>query len=365
MKLERLHIENFKCFKSEKTFDFGRITVLAGANSSGKSSVMSSILAIAQSDNFPKHFAINGRYVSLGDFKQIVYNHKTENVIKIGLRFQSYDYDFFTYWSEDETSFQPILTKTIAPTSNGELDKMEFIKKFSIENLTKQYRFKVNFIGAFRQPPSRTYLEKNFADLTVDTEGGGYLDQIVAWEKVKSPKLKELIEKMSEIDLLKEIKTNRFDGGRFELLVKVSDKNVLTSLSNVGFGISQFLPIIVADLQLPNDSTLFLAEPEIHLHPSVQSKFGEYIVKQVNETEKNYVIETHSEYFLNRLRLAIVKGELRKEDLKVYFLENNGDDTEVYDIDYTKEGAIKNAPKSYFKTYMSDTMDIALHAFAE
>ena len=136
-------------------------------------------------------------------------------------------------------------------------------------------------------------------------------------------------------------------------------------MSDVGSGISAFMPIMVADLQLPDDSTLFLAEPEIHLHPSVQSKFGDYIVNQVNKTQKNYVIETHSEYFLNKIRLAIVKGELKKEDVKVYFLENDGDDTAVFDVDFRKNGGIRNAPKTFFETYSIDVMDIALNAFAE
>ena len=170
---------------------------------------------------------------------------------------------------------------------------------------------------------------------------------------------------MKEMDLIEDIKINRLGGGRFEVLVKANKNKDFAALSDVGSGISAFMPIMVADLQLPNSSTLFLAEPEIHLHPSVQSKFGDYIVKQVNETEKNYVIETHSEYFLNRIRLAIVKGELKKEDIKVYFLENNGEDTDVYDVNFTKTGAIKNAPNTFFETYSMDVMDIALNSFAE
>ena len=223
----------------------------------------------------------------------------------------------------------------------------------------------INYIGPYRNSPSRTYLEKNKLDFKIGVEGEGYIDQIVDWEKRSNGKIKKLVEVLKELDLIEDIKVNRLTGGRFELLVQAKNSKILTSLTNVGFGVSQFLPIIVADLQLSDNSTLFLAEPEIHLHPSIQSKFGEYIVNQINTTGKNYVIETHSEYFLNRIRLAIVKGELKKEDVKVYFLENNGDDTEVFDIDFTKTGAIKNAPDNFFETYGIDVMDIALNSFAE
>ena len=362
MKIDSLTIQNFKCFKAEKTFDFGRITILTGANSSGKSSVMYAILAALQSDNFPYNFSLNGNFINLGDFKEISNGHRNGNVIKLELGFKR----FFltTHWIEDEVSFLPKLKSNSIRHNPPPIEMFFFPFPFANEDLEDIVE-RVNYLGAFRQPPSRTYLEKNKGNYKVDTEGGGYLDQIVEWEKRGNGKIKALVELMKDMELIEDIKINRLGGGRFEVLVKAFKNSLLTPLSNVGFGVSQFLPIMVADLQLPDDSTLFLAEPEIHLHPSVQSKFGDYIVNQVNKTQKNYVIETHSEYFLNKIRLAIVKGELKKEDIKIYFLENKDDDTEVFDIDFKKNGAIKNAPKTFFETYSIDVMDIALNAFAE
>jgi predicted ATPase len=142
----------------------------------------------------------------------------------------------------------------------------------------------------------------------------------------------------------------------------VKKGGVTSSLSDVGFGISQFLPIIVADLQLPDTSTLFVAQPEIHLHPSVQSSFGDYLANQINTTNKNYVIETHSEYLLNKIRLAIVKGELNEEDVNVGFTDNDDNENVVHKISFTPRGQILNAPKNFFKTYMMDVMEIAINA---
>ena len=152
-------------------------------------------------------------------------------------------------------------------------------------------------------------------------------------------------------------------GGRFEIRVKVKNKSKWESLPDVGFGISQFLPIIVADLQLSNNSTLIMSQPEIHLHPSVQANLSDYLVKQVKERNKNYIVETHSEYLLNRMRLLIVKGEIQSEDVAVYYFENSIKDGSVaHRIEFTKDGQILNAPKGFFETYMIDTMDIALNA---
>ena len=384
MIIKSLTIENFKCFKTEKTFDFGRITVLTGANSSGKSSVINSLLLVLQSEDFPNSLSSNGDYINLGDFKEISNAYNIKNQFQISFNLELRDNDkgrivsdilstIRTFWQEDKISSLPILddysiklkgyldyTGFLAAKSDDNIDNQYIIEQF--QNFTKDNS---NYISAFRESPKRTYLEKIKGDYKVGTEGEGYLDQIVEWEKRANGKIKDLVKMMKEMELIEDIKINRLGGGRFEVLVKAFKNSLLTSLSNVGFGISQFLPIMVADLQLPNDSTLFLAEPEIHLHPSVQAKFGDYVVKQINNTEKNYVIETHSEYFLNRIRLAIVKGELKKEDIKIYFLEYNGDDTDVYDVDFKKNGAIKNAPKAFFETYSIDVMDIALNAFAE
>ncbi len=121
------------------------------------------------------------------------------------------------------------------------------------------------------------------------------------------------------------------------------------------------MPIIVADCQLPNESTLMIAEPEIHLHPNVQSNFGDYLVKQVKNKKKRYIIETHSEYLLNRVRLAVVKNEIEPEDVAIYFLENDGKDVKTHRLIFNKDGSISNAPNSFFETYMMDLKDIAFN----
>ncbi len=231
-----------------------------------------------------------------------------------------------------------------------------------ISKIFSDFDNQINFISSFRLHPERTYLEQTKSKLKVNNFGDGYLDQIIYWETKNKVKFRQLIHILKELNLFESIKSKRLEGGRYEISVKIKKNGVDTSLSDVGFGISQFLPIIVADLQLPKSSTLFIAQPEIHLHPSVQSSFGDYLTSQINNEGKRYVIETHSEYLLNRIRLAIVKGELKEEDVKVIFTENATNDSTIYDIKFNKEGQILNAPEDFFKTYMMDVMEIAINA---
>ena len=83
---------------------------------------------------------------------------------------------------------------------------------------------------------------------------------------------------------------------------------------------------------------------------------------KTSQKNKRYIIETHSEYLINRLRLAIAKKTIKENDVKTYFIDNNGIKAKHYDLSFLKNGQIKNAPKSFFDTYMLDVMNIAIEA---
>jgi len=440
MNLKKVTIGNFKCFQAENEIELGKLTLLTGANSSGKSSIIYSILGAIQSGEFPFQFSTNGKYVNMGDFREVVHNHNRKEKIKLGFEFEGGVLSKAnTIWGEDEINYQPKLAELIIETSYFNLtikekgkkyiidfdyfpEKLPFIKDnatrirdFILEagyldkNITNDstliellttnksvkelvldtipyldnklgsdaelvrlfeiavlefndYDTYINFISSSRLAPDRTYLEQTKTKLKVYHNGEGYLDQIINWESKDKEKLKELVTILKNLNLLHSIKSKRLDGGRFEIAVQTKEGGVETSLSDVGFGISQFLPIIVADLQLPNASTLFIAQPEIHLHPSVQSSFGDYLMTQIKTKDKNYVIETHSEYLLNKIRLGIVKGDIKEEDVKILFVDNEGKDNIIHKIQFTKQGQILNAPDNFFKTYMMDVMEIAINA---
>ena len=108
--LKELKIRNFKCFKEEKVINFNKITFLTGANSSGKSSVMNSILGLIQSTEFPFKFSTNGKYVNMGDFKDIANRHEATE-ISLDLKFYiselKRECSFNTIWSNDEINSLP------------------------------------------------------------------------------------------------------------------------------------------------------------------------------------------------------------------------------------------------------------------
>jgi len=270
--------------------------------------------------------------------------------------------------SIEPLTYTNIETKKIEKWSDfGYIDLQYFLHNNPIPIIETTYH-SLNFIGPFRLEPERTYYQKTTAGPKVGRAGEGYIDQILEWEIQKSDKIKQLRMILKKLKLLNSLKVRTLPGGRFELSVKVRPKGNWAALNDVGFGISQFLPVIVADLQLSNvfisndDSILVLAQPEIHLHPNAQAALADYFVQQVAKTQKQYIIETHSEYLLNRIRLAIVKGEIDPSWVSLYYFENSVDGSMTYPIELMTDGEVRNAPQGFFDTYMIDTMNIALYA---
>jgi hypothetical protein len=285
---------------------------------------------------------------------------KDWNVIwKINLSDHGYMVNFNQIYETNKTPKNISYNLTVNKLENCD-PFMDFISDMTIED---ELDYKLNFIGSYRLYPERTYYQKPKSSPQILQSGEGFIDQILEWQEQEDPHFDYLISILRELKLLYDIKPQKIGGGRFDLRVKVKRNSSWTSLADVGFGVSQLLPILVADLQLSDDSILIMAQPEIHLHPSIQAQFGNYLVHQVSTSDKQYIIETHSEYLINRLRLCIVKGEIEPEDVRLYYFENTlKEGSIIHKIELTKQGEILNAPQGFFDTYMIDTMDIALNA---
>lgn len=191
--------------------------------------------------------------------------------------------------------------------------------------------------------------------------GEGFINELLKWKDTSHDKFAQFVEAMKSIELLNDVEPVRLGSGQFKVDVKIHEDDKVANLWDVGFGISQTMPIIIGDIELGNDSTLYISQPEVHLHPSAQAKFGDYLVQQINKG-KRYVIESHSEYLMNRLRLSIVQGLIAEEDVNVYYMRQKGSKTHIHKVKFKKNGQIEGAPQDFFDTYMIDVMDIAMKA---
>ena len=165
---------------------------------------------------------------------------------------------------------------------------------------------------------------------------------------------------LAELRILSELEIRRLDGGRLELVGRPKNTSSRTNLADLGFGTSQVLPVLVAVNQLPNGGLFTVSQPETHLHPEVQAQLADYFVRLTKERDIRFIVETHSEYLINRMRLLVAQGTVAEEDVSVAYVMNDGDKAEVRSIELRADGRLAGAPAEFFDTYMMDVMKLAL-----
>lgn len=135
-----------------------------------------------------------------------------------------------------------------------------------------------------------------------------------------------------------------------ELKVSLSSTDNAHDLTHVGVGVSQVLPILVTCLLADRDSTLVFEQPELHLHPRVQTLLGDFFLSMAL-CNKQCIVETHSEYFIDRLRFRIAAAPPGKElhsQVKIYFVEKPADASTFREVTINEYGAISDWPDGFF-----------------
>lgn len=126
-------------------------------------------------------------------------------------------------------------------------------------------------------------------------------------------------------------------------------------LTDVGFGVSQVLPILVLCYYVPAGSTILLEQPEIHLHPRVQSGLADVFVDAIRVRKVQLIVESHSEHFLRRLQRRIAEqAGLTDSDVALYFCDQDSEGAHLSDLKVDLFGTIKNWPENFFGDEMGE-----------
>jgi predicted ATPase len=141
-----------------------------------------------------------------------------------------------------------------------------------------------------------------------------------------------------------------------QLQVRTGDVSRDHDLTNVGVGVSQLLPIIVMALLAPIPSVLIFEQPELHLHPKVQARLADFFLS-LGLVGRQCILETHSEYLVDRLRrrIAEAEGERLNSQIKIYFTQKVGGNTECKPVVLTAYGAIRDWPSDFFDQSNTET----------
>ena len=149
------------------------------------------------------------------------------------------------------------------------------------------------------------------------------------------------------------------EGAPFQLTIrKFGDrlKGPPRNLKDVGYGVSQVLPVITELLNQRSPSMSLLQQPEVHLHPSAQAALGSLFC-QIAGWDQQLIVETHSDYILDRVRMDVrdKQGKLTPDDVSILYFELNELDSRIHSLRLDENGNILNAPESYRAFFMAET----------
>ncbi len=182
----------------------------------------------------------------------------------------------------------------------------------------------MSHIGPSRTEPKRLYTQSGAAPHEVGKYGQWAVDEILL-----SKEMRFLVKKwFKEFNISSEFKLEELRKGsrRYEILLKDYHTGTWVTIADVGFGVSQLLPIIVECFN-PDSSTLLIEQPEIHLHPKGQASMGDLLVDSVNNLKKSIIVETHSDLIISRVCTHVVKGDISPDDVAIYYFDPSTDGT--------------------------------------
>ena len=227
-------------------------------------------------------------------------------------------------------------------------------------------KMKDGLSAVFSKEPTRSRPKRTYDPTRVfDDPGGNHvftlLMEIKATQKKRWETLKgQLVEFGKSSGLFQDIDVKILGGSMgnpFQLMVKVRGPN--SNIIDVGYGVSQILPILVHVLNLDvakhQMTYSLLQQPEVHLHPRAQAELSSLLATLANEGNRTFIVETHSDYMIDRARIEIRKGNIRPEDVSLIYLEPKRNVVKVHNISFDKMGNMEGVPPHYGEFFLKET----------
>ncbi len=441
--LRHLTFSNFKTWETAD-IEFGQITGIFGTNSSGKTSLIQFLLMLKQTKEATDRalsLELNGNYVKLGLFGDIVFGHNEKLEIEWSLSFALKDElvivdpaqkrgqalirsNFlkvegslagkggapqakrlkYTVGDESKSTERQIASLVQKAKGDGfdliaEGTSFHFVRTqgraWTLPGPVKSYAFpdqartyfqnasflsdleaafenaldSIYYLGPLRDYPQRDYLWARSKPHDVGLKGEKAIDAILAAtesgetrnirRRGKHKSFQEVIAYwLAEMGLISEFNVVEIAKGsnRWQARVKVRRGSPDALLPDVGFGVSQVLPVITLLYYVPEGATVVLEQPEIHLHPLAQARLADVIVNVAERRGVQIILESHSEHLLLRLQRRIAEGEISYSGIKMYFCEGKGHASEASPLKLDLFGNIENWPENFMGDAFGETV---------
>lgn len=438
--LTSLSLNNFKSWKSIDQMRLAPITGLFGTNSSGKTSIIQSLLLLKQtaaSADRAQVLELGGEraLTSLGTLGDVLHAHDSAEHLGIGLAwdlpklleirnperlrsalFSDAEIDFsteigcdakgapfvrrFSYGFSNHT-FEMLRTseskdnyKLVSQGVPGFTFKRAQGRAWPLPAPVKCYGFpdqvrayfqnasflsdfelqlegllgSTYYLGPLREHPQRQYSWGGGQPEDVGPAGGRVVEALLAARsqgltisRGQGRKRRHLDEQVAvwlkDLGLIHSFSIDPIAPGSnlYQVHVRKGPASSDVLLTDVGFGVSQILPVIALCYYVPRGSVVILEQPEIHLHPSVQAGLADVILDAVKVRGIQVILESHSEHLLLRLQRRIAEEAADPDDIALYFCDNVRGQSVLTELDVNLLGQISNWPRDFFGDAFGET----------
>lgn len=252
-------------------------------------------------------------------------------------------------------NYESVVEQFIFPKSNMYASLVNKVIGTTTRSLINSlHSTNINHVSPLRAFPQRYYLlDKSAQHVKLNTLDGTELAEVIK----KHPKIKE------KINLLFAPFNIAIDIEKVNDIIHkiiVNQDAVQVELTDVGFGISQVLPVLVQAYLSPKQSITIIEQPEIHLHPKMQAWLTDALISIAMNEDKKFIIETHSEALIRRVRLRVVDpdNKITKDDISIYHVEKDsqkGSSSRLTRVDMNDSGDV-TWPVGFMDVEINDTL---------
>lgn len=413
--LEHISVENFKALRNAD-INLGVVTVLIGANGTGKSSVFQTLVVLKQSRGTDE-LRTDGPHVSLGQYRDIVHNNEETEEICIRLTNLVHEPIEPLFRSESRFFYEAVFDTRGIRSQQGKIElqgAIQFVgghiarpkaystarpKTFEYHGVSFNIKGHSTIALPLRQSggsfpseddKSRIQFElgekcfgKLFSAINDTLANTYYVPAVRGLSEPSYPLTDGPTQDLSSVgsadlqarhvastlayrrDLEAKVSswTKRVTGTSIEAPIipkrQVAVEAVVGSrrrmnIVNEGFGTNQLLQPFLQLAIAPSGSLILIEEPEIHIHPAAQNRLCKILVEVAKEERKQVLVTTHSEHILTSLLTSVASHELKAKELAVYFFEKDKDEAKVSPLSVDYRGQVRGGLKGFFEASMDE-----------
>ena len=394
--ITKIVVSGFKSLVEECTIDIRPLTILAGANSSGKSSIMQPLLMLKQTLEAtydPGSLLIDGPNVKftsaeqflskligeertdrfqiqidtthmIEDFSTTVTFRKGQSgieLVEMAKTDSKYHEDMTLYPEMPPEELKSLVDRNLMPPGFDTARRSRCFVRFETQDghmfqsviYTLEYHiFQSIHLPGLRGNPERTYKLTSTGPRYPGTFNNYVASIIHYWQNTEDDRLKSLINALRRLGLTGHVATEKI--GDIGIEIKVgrlthdkTGETDMVSIADVGFGVSQVLPVLVALILAEPGRLVYLEQPELHLHPRAQVVLAQALADAAKRGVR-VVAETHSSLLLLAVQTLVAEGDLSPELVKLHwFTRDDNGATKIDTADLDEAGAYGNWPEDF------------------